>query len=109
MTVTAKEVVARLKGEGWSLSEEGVENLLEGNSFSFQNASQEILNSDLKDVGAPCLPEDLKGKNKTLTGLMVLPVSKIRNVSAPKAFADSSAAPRLLRLSLTDGTNTFSA
>ncbi|XP_042871537.1 tudor domain-containing protein 3-like [Penaeus japonicus] len=109
MMVSAKEVVARLKGEGWSLSEEGVENLLEGNNFNFQNALQEILNSDLKDVGVPCLPEDVKGKSKTLTGPMVLQVSKIRNVAAPKAFADSNAAPRLLRLSLTDGTNTFQA
>ncbi|XP_071551516.1 uncharacterized protein [Panulirus ornatus] len=102
--VSAKELLTRMKGDGWSLSEEGVESILEGNNLSFQEASQEILNSDLKDVGAPCLPDDLlKGKKNSLLGPLVLQVAKMRNVSAPKAFEDSGSAPRMLRVSLTDG------
>ena len=34
---------------------------------------------------------------------------KIRNVSAPKANENSKTAPKLLKLQLTDGQNTYSA
>lgn len=36
---------------------------------------------------------------------LVLQVAKMRNVSAPKAFEESGGAPRMLRVSLTDGSN----
>ncbi|KAK3867987.1 hypothetical protein Pcinc_026602, partial [Petrolisthes cinctipes] len=43
-SVTSKELIKRLKSEGWNLSEEGVDNILEGNNFNFHQATQEILN-----------------------------------------------------------------
>lgn len=36
----------------------------------------------------------------------MLQVSKMRNVSAPKAFEESGGAPRMLRVTLTDGFGT---
>lgn len=44
-----------------------------------------------------------------LPGPLVLQVAKMRNVSAPKAFEDSGGAPRMLRVSLTDGCITVQA
>ena len=44
-----------------------------------------------------------------LPGPLVLQVSKVRNVSAPKANEESGTAPRMLRVTLTDGTNCIQA
>lgn len=41
--------------------------------------------------------------SKERTSKVVLQIQKIRNISAPKSNEDSQAAPRLLKLSLTDG------
>lgn len=104
--VSAKELISVLKADGWSLDQEGIENLLEGSNFNIQQATNEVLNSDLKDVGAGSLSEDLlKGKKNSLSVPLVLQVAKMRNVSAPKAFEESGGAPRMLRVSLTDGSN----
>lgn len=40
---------------------------------------------------------------------IVLQIQKIRNVSAPKAKEDSQAAPRMLKLTLTDGVSYIQA
>lgn len=42
-------------------------------------------------------------------GNIVLQIQKIRNVAAPKGNEESRAAPRMLKLSLTDGKNNFQA
>ena len=44
-----------------------------------------------------------------MTGNVVLMVTKIRNVAAPKVKEDSGAAPRMLKISLTDGLMTCHA
>lgn len=98
-----------MKTDGWSLNEEGVDGLLEGNTFNVHQAQQEILNSDLKEVGSPCLPDLQKGKGNSIPSPVVLQVSKVRNISAPKAFEESGSAPRLLKVSLTDGFTTIHA
>lgn len=41
--------------------------------------------------------------------MAVLQIQKIRNISAPKANESSKTAPKLLKLQLTDGVNTYSA
>lgn len=46
------------------------------------------------------LPNEL---SKEKTSKIVLQIQKIRNISAPKANEESQAAPRLLKLSLSDG------
>jgi tudor domain-containing protein 3 len=38
-----------------------------------------------------------------IPGKIIVQIQKIRNVSAPKANEESRAAPRMLRLTLTDG------
>jgi tudor domain-containing protein 3 len=41
--------------------------------------------------------------------LVVLQILKTRNISAPKANENSKTAPKLLKIQLTDGQNTYSA
>ncbi|CAL4137031.1 unnamed protein product, partial [Meganyctiphanes norvegica] len=108
--VTAVEVINRLKGEGWCLSQEAVEELIEecnnggGGTLSMHQVQQEILNSDIKDIGVPCLPSEIHKANN-FNGPLVVQVSKVRNFSAPKAFQESGGAPRMLGVTFTDGTN----
>jgi tudor domain-containing protein 3 len=44
-----------------------------------------------------------------LEGHRVVQIQKIRNISAPKAHEESHAAPRMLKLLLTDGTTSCQA
>uniref|UniRef100_A0A8B9RG55 Tudor domain-containing protein 3 n=1 Tax=Astyanax mexicanus TaxID=7994 RepID=A0A8B9RG55_ASTMX len=62
------------------------------------------LNSDLRPIGKSFLPADINsGRVEKLEGPCVLQIQRIRNVSAPKENEDSQAAPRMLRLQMTDG------
>ncbi|XP_053563918.1 tudor domain-containing protein 3 [Bombina bombina] len=91
--------------EGWYLSEEGVE--------AFKNSSDKLnrnavllfaLNTDLRTLGKKFLPIDINGgKVEKLDGPCVLQIQKIRNITAPKDNEESQAAPRMLRLQMTDG------
>lgn len=54
----------------------------------------------MKEIGSPVLTKELA---KQKTSKFVLQIQKIRNISAPKANEDSQAAPRMLKLILTDG------
>lgn len=58
------------------------------------------LQADLKEIGAPILSKIVN--NRTIAEV-VLQIQKIRNISAPKANEKSQAAPRMLKLILTDG------
>lgn len=58
------------------------------------------LQTDIKETGSPILSKI--GNNKNI-GEIVLQIQKIRNVAAPKANEKSQAAPRMLKLILTDG------
>ena len=86
------------KENGWHLTEEGL--ALVGGQMG------KALDLDLKEYGSPCIPEDVnRGKLETLcsstseTGDLVLQVTKIRNVAAPKVHEESGAAPRMLKVS----------
>ncbi|KYB27777.1 tudor domain-containing protein 3 isoform X1 [Tribolium castaneum] len=90
-----------LLGPGWNISEKGLEIITESNTVT--NKSQVLknaLNSDLKEIGSPVLAKIL---NKSNVSQVVLQIQKIRNISAPKANEKSQAAPRMLKLVLTDG------
>ena len=51
-----------------------------------------------------------KGKFENIEhDLVVLQILKLRNISAPKTNEMSKTAPKLLKLTLTDGQNTYSA
>ncbi|XP_069495514.1 tudor domain-containing protein 3 isoform X3 [Ambystoma mexicanum] len=96
---------APLCREGWYLSEEGIEACT--NSSGKVNTHDIILialNTDLRNIGRKFLPIDINGgKVEKLEGPCVLQIQKIRNVSAPKDNEESQAAPRMLRLQMTDG------
>ncbi|KAA0707407.1 Tudor domain-containing protein 3 [Triplophysa tibetana] len=93
--------------EGWYLTDEGIEECK--GSSDIEKASpahiiQVALNSDLRPIGRSFLPADINsGRVEKLEGPCVLQVQKIRNVSAPKDHEESQAAPRLLRVQMTDG------
>ena len=96
---------AALSESGWYLSDEGIETCI--NSSEKVNTNDIILvalNTDLRTIGKKFLPSDINGgKVEKLEGPCVLQIQKIRNVSAPKDNEESQAAPRMLRLQMTDG------
>ncbi|GAA6079727.1 tudor domain-containing protein 3, partial [Tachysurus ichikawai] len=65
------------------------------------------LNTDLRSIGKGFLPADINsGRVEEVKGPCVLQVLKVRNVAAPKEHEESQAAPRMLRLQMTDGQTT---
>ncbi|KAF2880973.1 hypothetical protein ILUMI_25189 [Ignelater luminosus] len=83
------------------ISKEGYNLISEDGTVKHRkNVFENALNTDIKEFGESVLTNLLKqGK----TGKVVLQIQKIRNVSAPKSKEDSQAAPRMLKLILTDG------
>lgn len=63
---------------------------------------------DFKDIAAGALPPK-PDNNGSISGRIVLQIQKMRNISAPKANEESTAAPRFLQLELSDGVNTVAA
>ncbi|GAB0179934.1 tudor domain-containing protein 3 [Grus japonensis] len=50
-----------------------------------------------------CIKRSVASRSRELEGPCVLQIQKIRNVAAPKDNEESQAAPRMLRLQMTDG------
>lgn len=91
--------------EGWHLSEDGFE-ACKGSSDKLSKSAIIFiaLNTDLRTVGKKFLPSDINGgKVEKIDGPCVLQIQKIRNISAPKDNEESQAAPRMLRIQMTDG------
>ena len=104
---------SKLKDLGWHLNEEGLK-IAAGGGNGKGNAStieKKFLDLDIKEIGVGFLSEEInRGKcDKVSSGNFVLQVRNIRNISAPKAKEDSSLAPRMLKITLTDGTTTIHA
>ncbi|CAB4026144.1 Hypothetical predicted protein, partial [Paramuricea clavata] len=101
---------AKLRKKGWNISTEGIEECMQElgqRDRTVENATKWALNCDLKEIGFKVLTEEVKrGQVKMVEGPLVLQIQKIRNISAPKANEESGAAPRLLKLQLTDGHTT---
>ncbi|ETE64939.1 Tudor domain-containing protein 3, partial [Ophiophagus hannah] len=79
------------------LSDEGIDACT--NSSEKVNINDIILialNVDLRAIGKKFLPSDINGGK-------VEKIQKIRNIAAPKDNEESSVAPRMLRLQMTDG------
>ncbi|XP_030627093.1 tudor domain-containing protein 3 isoform X2 [Chanos chanos] len=94
--------------EGWYLTDEGIEEC-KGTSekAAINDIIQTALNSDLRPIGKSFLPTDINsGRVEKVEGPCVLQLQKIRNVAAPKDHEESQAAPRMLRLQMTDGHTT---
>lgn len=102
----------RLKSEGWHLCPVKVlAEIEEFDKLSSKAALEELKNTDIKNVGIASFPEDASkaGKLDRLEGPLVTQVQKVRNVAAPKANEGSQAAPRMLKLTLTDGVSSVNA
>ncbi|CRK89808.1 CLUMA_CG003402, isoform A [Clunio marinus] len=96
-----------LKNQGWVLSESGLKSI--ETSGSSKNLIKILLDRDLRDIGAG-ISDLQKGKFESIDhDLAVLQIMKVRNISAPKANEGSKTAPKLLKLQLTDGINSYSA
>ncbi|XP_028132204.2 tudor domain-containing protein 3 [Diabrotica virgifera virgifera] len=98
--------MATILGNEWHISSKGNE-ILTGNvsTGDKQQIYNFALNTDLKEICSPIVnsfPIDA-------TSNVVLQIHKIRNISAPKANEDSQAAPRMLKITLTDGENYIQA
>lgn len=93
-------------GAEWHISSSGNDFLTENGTMSDkQQLYNRALNVDLKEICNPVLNDSVSG----LTSKTVLQIHKIRNISAPKANEESQAAPRMLKLTLTDGDNYIQA
>uniref|UniRef100_A0A6I8NFJ0 Tudor domain-containing protein 3 n=1 Tax=Ornithorhynchus anatinus TaxID=9258 RepID=A0A6I8NFJ0_ORNAN len=96
---------AALSQAGWYLSDEGIEACRSSpDKVNINDIILIALNTDLRTIGKKFLPSDINGgKVEKLEGPCVLQIQKIRNVAAPKDNEESQAAPRMLRLQMTDG------
>ncbi|KAJ9597478.1 hypothetical protein L9F63_011663, partial [Diploptera punctata] len=99
------EIQEKLKELGWYLSSEGIQKIGENGSITdIRTLHQKALDFDLREIGTAAFPEELsKGKLDYIPGKIIVQIQKIRNVSAPKANEESRSAPRMLKLTLTDG------
>lgn len=126
-------LVEQLQEQGWYLLPAGIERLLEGTSGSNLDVKQAIklaLDIDLREIGGshdsmtmkenemsskkklggPLSSISARGtKAESFDGNIVVQVLKVRNISAPKANEESKTAPRLLKLTITDGQTQYSA
>uniref|UniRef100_A0A8I5MWB0 Tudor domain-containing protein 3 n=1 Tax=Papio anubis TaxID=9555 RepID=A0A8I5MWB0_PAPAN len=96
---------AALSQAGWYLSDEGIEACTSSpDKVNVNDIILIALNTDLRTIGKKFLPSDINsGKVEKLEGPCVLQIQKVRNVAAPKDNEESQAAPRMLRLQMTDG------
>ncbi|KAF7652739.1 hypothetical protein LDENG_00092840 [Lucifuga dentata] len=94
-----------LTKEGWYLSDEGITELKGSvEKITHSDIIRIALDSDLRPIGRKCLPSEINsGRIEKLEGPCVLQVQKVRNITAPKDHEESQAAPRMLRLQMTDG------
>ncbi|KAH1028122.1 hypothetical protein HUJ05_001515 [Dendroctonus ponderosae] len=93
--------MSNILGSEWSLSPDGINAVTENGAISDQKLIlKRALDCDLKSIGKPALAKELA---KSEVKQLVLQIQKIRNISAPKAKEGSQAAPRMLKITLTDG------
>ncbi|KAF5284577.1 hypothetical protein FQR65_LT02403 [Abscondita terminalis] len=90
-----------LREQGWYISANGYNVISQNDSIRSKNVLvTNALNTDIKEFGQAILQQELK-QNKVEK--IILQIQKIKNISAPKANPNSQAAPRMLKLTLTDG------
>ncbi|XP_005177150.1 tudor domain-containing protein 3 [Musca domestica] len=102
-------LLQKLKDQGWYLTQEGLKKLTtDVQTEDVQKIIKAALDWDLKEIGGGAIPTKPES-NGNIPGRIVLQMQKMRNISAPKANEESTAAPRFLQLELTDGTNSILA
>ncbi|KAG8248854.1 tudor domain-containing protein 3 [Homalodisca vitripennis] len=87
------------------LSNEAIQRISDNGAITnVRTLHNKALDLDLREISVPFFPEDIaKGKLEVVPGNVIVQVQKVRNISAPKANEDSQAAPRMLKIVLTDG------
>ena len=101
----SKDFKTQAKEEGWNVNDSYIKEKFA--NLSYKNCLETLLNADQKQWGLPVPSQDTKGKCKNLLAPLVLQISAIANISAPKANEDSNVAPQLLKLTFTDGKNSW--
>ncbi|XP_064636492.1 tudor domain-containing protein 3-like isoform X2 [Lineus longissimus] len=95
---------------GWHLSASGYRTCSDEGKKSVQETIKVALDLDLRETGEKSLPEGInKGRIDSVSGPCVLQIQKLRNVAAPKDNEESNTAPKLFKLSLTDGQSNCNA
>lgn len=110
-----KSVFEKLNKQGWYISEEGLQELdpnsfKNGDNVNIDHLVNLAANADFREIaknGGGALPTDTKVDS--LPGKIVLQISKVSNLSAPKANQESKTAPRLLQIEFTDGKTSMQA
>ncbi|GAV88718.1 DUF1767 domain-containing protein [Cephalotus follicularis] len=119
-TSTATEaVIETLKSRGWCLGDIDqvkalviIQSALLDDTDTFavsDSVESELLNMDLRSIGAKSLPEPTGLRNKSTTSILgpiILQISSVRDISVnsmERFSKNSSKNKRLLRLGLTDG------
>lgn len=117
---SAAMVIETLRRKGWYLEETDdlkaiiviQTALADDPSKVFESVESELLNSDLKSIGAKSLPEpSLLRTTSYLHGPKVLQISSVRDISMSSVdnISRNSSGRRLLRLCLTDGHSEITA
>ncbi|XP_058116460.1 trithorax group protein osa [Anopheles ziemanni] len=108
-------LLEQLQEQGWYLTQPGLEKLLEGDkNGSTPDVKQVVklaLNTDLREYGGGALASlTSRGtKVESFEGTGVVQLVKLRNLGAPKVNEESKTAPRLLKLTITDGQTQYVA
>uniref|UniRef100_A0A1B6DJ63 Tudor domain-containing protein 3 n=1 Tax=Clastoptera arizonana TaxID=38151 RepID=A0A1B6DJ63_9HEMI len=102
------DLMEGLKNRGWYLTNEAIQTLSDNSEgATIESIEAKALDLDLREIGQPILPEKLSkgklGETISIPSNVIVQIQKISNISAPKANEESRAAPRFLKLLLTDG------
>ncbi|OXU21941.1 hypothetical protein TSAR_014115 [Trichomalopsis sarcophagae] len=95
-------IMEKLRDCGWYLSEQGFDVVSDyGSIVDVQKIIKRATDHDLKEISS--------GEGELTSGDIVLQIQKVRNIAAPKHNEESRGAPRMLKLSLTDGKTSYQA
>ncbi|XP_050080060.1 trithorax group protein osa [Anopheles maculipalpis] len=110
-------LLEQLQEQGWYITQPGLDKLLEGEkngtttNVDVKQVVKLALNVDLREYGAGALSSlaSRGAKSDTFDGPSVVQLVKLRNLGAPKVNEESKVAPRLLKLTITDGQTQYVA
>uniref|UniRef100_A0A182MBF5 Survival of motor neuron-related-splicing factor 30 n=1 Tax=Anopheles culicifacies TaxID=139723 RepID=A0A182MBF5_9DIPT len=110
-------LLEQLQEQGWYITQPGLDKLLEGEkngstaSVDVKQVVKLALNTDLREYGGGALSSlaSRGTKSDAFEGPGVVQLVKLRNLGAPKVNEESKVAPRLLRLTVTDGQTQYVA
>uniref|UniRef100_A0A182YC51 Survival of motor neuron-related-splicing factor 30 n=1 Tax=Anopheles stephensi TaxID=30069 RepID=A0A182YC51_ANOST len=110
-------LLEQLQEQGWYITQPGLDKLLEGEkngtstNVDVKQVVKLALNVDLREYGAGALSSlaSRGAKSDSFDGPSVVQLVKLRNLGAPKVNEESKVAPRLLKLTVTDGQTQYVA